>query len=292
MAGKKEYWSMTEGAFNCLIDKERTAAFKNAIHNTVKKGDIVVDMGTGSGILAMLAAGAGAKKVYAVEYDENNIRTLENNFKINGFEDKIKLIKGDIRKVKLPEKVDVIIGEMIATGLIEEQQIPAMNNILKYAKRSVRILLKKYECFADLVYHKNDYYGYEFDILRYEYTDVKETWAESFSGKIKHRANKFSNKEKYKIIDFTKIIKDLEINKKLIFAISKNGIINGIRISGKTIFYDNSSFGGSFAYSYPIIIPFKKTAVKRGDRFKVSLKYMLCGGFQNFKYSIKKLNFK
>ena len=49
----KEYWSMTEGVFNCLIDEERTKAFEKAILNTVKKGDIVVDMGTGSGVLAM-----------------------------------------------------------------------------------------------------------------------------------------------------------------------------------------------------------------------------------------------
>ena len=33
----KEYWSMTEGVFNCLIDEERTNAFEKAILNTVKK---------------------------------------------------------------------------------------------------------------------------------------------------------------------------------------------------------------------------------------------------------------
>ncbi len=126
------YWSMTEGAFNCLIDEERTESFKKAIKNTVKVGDIVVDIGSGSGVLAMLAADCGAKKVYAVELDKRNIRTLSSTFKINNLDKKIIVLEGDVRNIKLPEKIDVIIGEMIATGLIEELQIPAMNNIIKY----------------------------------------------------------------------------------------------------------------------------------------------------------------
>ena len=56
----EQYWSMTEGVFNCLIDTKRSIAFKKAIQKTVKVGDVVVDMGTGSGILAMFAAKAGA----------------------------------------------------------------------------------------------------------------------------------------------------------------------------------------------------------------------------------------
>jgi protein arginine N-methyltransferase 7 len=126
---------MTEGVFNCLIDEERTMAFAKAIAATVRPGDVVVDMGTGSGVLAMLAARAGAKKVYAIEIDRSNIATLNAVFRANALEDRIVLIHGDVCKVDLPEKVDVIIGEMIATALIEELQVPAMNNMLRFAKR-------------------------------------------------------------------------------------------------------------------------------------------------------------
>jgi hypothetical protein len=129
------YWSMTEGVFNCLIDEERTMAFAKAIATTVRPGDVVVDMGAGSGVLAMLAARAGAKKVYAIEIDRSNIATLNAVFRANALEDRIVLIHGDVCKVDLPEKVDVIIGEMIATALIEELQVPAMNNMLRFAKR-------------------------------------------------------------------------------------------------------------------------------------------------------------
>jgi predicted RNA methylase len=107
-----------------LIDAKRTSAFKNAIENSVKPGDIVVDMGTGTGVLAMFAAKMGAKKVYAIENDPKNVMTLHKTFKLNGYNN-IVVIEGDVTKINLPEKVDVIIGEMIATALIEELQVPA-----------------------------------------------------------------------------------------------------------------------------------------------------------------------
>jgi len=40
VASLKEYWSMTEGVFYCLYDRKRSLAFKKAIQNTVRKGDI------------------------------------------------------------------------------------------------------------------------------------------------------------------------------------------------------------------------------------------------------------
>lgn len=276
--GTKEYWSMTEGVFNCLIDRKRSLAFKRAVFNTVQKGDVVVDMGTGSGILAMFAAAAGAKKVYAVEYDENNIRTLKENFEINGFGDRIILIKGDVRKIKIPEKVDVIVGEMIATGLIEEQQIQAMNNILKYSKKNVKVLIKSYESYVDLVYNKEMFYGYKFRNIKYEYTGV---------GEVKSRL--FSNKKIYSRVNFLKENKKNSINEKLVLDIKKNGKINGLRISSKTNFFDNSKLDYSFAYSYPIILPIGEIRVKKYDKFLVKLSYDLCGGFNKLKYSVSKI---
>lgn len=272
-----QYWSMTEGVFNCLIDTVRTKSFSKAISRTVSKGDVVVDMGTGSGILAMLAAKAGAKKVYAVEIDPNNIKTLRSTFKKNGFDNVIEVIEGSILEVLLPEKVDVVIGEMIATALIEELQVLAMNHILKFAKKDVKVLLNKYETFVDIVYNKNDYYDFSFDILRYEYPDEFDLKSKCYSDKILVRS-----------FDFSSPVKNLSVNVRLEIPIKKTGFVNGIRLSGKTTFYDGSTLGSTFAYDYPLILPIVETVVKKGDSFKVNLKYKICGGINSLKYAILK----
>lgn len=57
-------WKSQKGM---LIDDERTLGFERAIMAVVRSGDRVVDVGTGSGILAMIAARRGAGEVYALE---------------------------------------------------------------------------------------------------------------------------------------------------------------------------------------------------------------------------------
>lgn len=268
---------MTEGVFNCLIDEERSKAFEKAINNIVKKGDVVVDMGTGSGILAMFAVKAGAKKVYAIELDKNNIATLRAIFEVNKMSDKIIIIQGDVTKVDLPEKVDVIIGEMIATALIDELQVPATNNMLRFAKEKTRVLLREYRTFVDLVYNNENYHNLSFNLFRYEYPDLK-----------KLRSISLSDKHLIYTADFTKINNNLKVNREIEVKIKKAGILNGIRLSGETLFDDGSKLGATFAYDYPIILPIDTIPVKRGDSFEISLSYKICGGMKTLKYSLHK----
>ena len=78
--------SIPMGAFNpsyhyeMLIDQRRVKPFEEAIRSAISSSDVVLDIGTGSGILAILAARAGAKKVYAIERMADMRQIAESNF--------------------------------------------------------------------------------------------------------------------------------------------------------------------------------------------------------------------
>ena len=108
-----------------VSDRPRTDAFAAAIREVVKAGDVVLDVGTGTGILAMIAANAGAKKVFAVDATEIADVAVE-LVKINGFSDRVEVIRGRANELQLDEKADVIISEWLGNAAFAEGMLPAV----------------------------------------------------------------------------------------------------------------------------------------------------------------------
>ncbi|GBF96659.1 arginine N-methyltransferase [Raphidocelis subcapitata] len=110
-----------------LEDHKRTGAYYNAVLQNRRQfhGKVVLDVGTGSGILAIFAAKAGARKVYAVEATDmaKQARTL---VEANKFSDVIEVIQGTIESIELPEKVDVIISEWMGYFLLRESMLDSV----------------------------------------------------------------------------------------------------------------------------------------------------------------------
>ncbi|MDA0738644.1 MAG: 50S ribosomal protein L11 methyltransferase [Nitrospirae bacterium] len=102
-----------------LVDDVRTGAYGQAISRVVKAGDVVVDLGCGSGILSLLARRAGAKHVYAIE-SEAVIEMAKLVAAKNGYQDKITFFNDVSFNVELPEKADVIVTETMGTFGFEE----------------------------------------------------------------------------------------------------------------------------------------------------------------------------
>lgn len=93
-------------------DRHRVAAYERALREVVKQGDVVVDLASGTGILGMLAARAGAARVYAIE--EDGIAGLARQIaKANGLDGVITGVRGHSRAVTLPERGDVVVCDQI-----------------------------------------------------------------------------------------------------------------------------------------------------------------------------------
>ncbi|EJK74463.1 hypothetical protein THAOC_03858 [Thalassiosira oceanica] len=88
-----------------LTDHNRMAAYHAAIMGNadIFKDKVVMDVGTGSGILAVWAAQAGAKRVYAIEYTDM-AKHARRVVKSNGLEDVVTVIQGAVEEVILPEE--------------------------------------------------------------------------------------------------------------------------------------------------------------------------------------------
>jgi len=98
-------------AFHVLEDVYEPAedTFLLADNLAVREGDLVLDMGTGCGILAVLAA-KKAKKVVAVDLNPHAARCAKLNAEIHGVTDKVDTRLGDLLKpIKKSEKFDVIV---------------------------------------------------------------------------------------------------------------------------------------------------------------------------------------
>ncbi len=111
--------------YRMLSDHVRMKAFEKAIQDVVNPGDVVCDFGTGSGVLAMLACRAGARRVYAIDRS-SFIRTAAKLCETNGFADRITFLRSDARSVTLPEDVDVLISEWLGNAALEENMLPPL----------------------------------------------------------------------------------------------------------------------------------------------------------------------
>ena len=103
-----------------LHDDRRTSDYVGAVRSAVRSDDIVLDIGTGSGVLAIAAARAGARHVYAVEASDI-ADVAERVFAANGMQDRVTLIRGWSRDVELPEPADVLVAEVIGNEPFEEE---------------------------------------------------------------------------------------------------------------------------------------------------------------------------
>ncbi|MCI5119779.1 MAG: methyltransferase domain-containing protein [Candidatus Electrothrix sp. AUS4] len=108
-----------------LFDRIRCEAFKKAIFSAVSPGDVVLDVGAGSGILSMFAAQAGAAKVYAVERTVT-AQLARQLIEKNDFQDRVIIMQGDIDHVELPEKADVLVMEWMGGFGVDENLLPPL----------------------------------------------------------------------------------------------------------------------------------------------------------------------
>ena len=94
-----------------------TALCIRALEELVRPGMTVFDVGTGSGVLAIVAAKFGAKRVEAVDFDPVAVRVARENVRQNDVEDVVRTGQSDLLK-SVEGRADLIIANIIADIIV------------------------------------------------------------------------------------------------------------------------------------------------------------------------------
>lgn len=119
-----------------INDFERNEAYREALKRAVKPDSLVLEIGTGSGIVAMMAARAGARQVVTCEVNPILARVARETVANNGYADRVSVVAKLSTQLSvgeggdLPEKADVFVSELINIGMLA----PRMLSVLQHAR--------------------------------------------------------------------------------------------------------------------------------------------------------------
>jgi tetratricopeptide (TPR) repeat protein len=115
-----------------INDEERNIAYARALERAVKPGDIVFEVGTGSALVAMMAARAGAELVVTCEAVPVLADVAKETVDRNGLTPRIRVLSKRSTQVKLgedlPERADVFVSELINIGMLAPNMLPIIQH--------------------------------------------------------------------------------------------------------------------------------------------------------------------
>ena len=115
-----------------INDEERNAAYERALAHAVTPDSVVFEIGTGSALVAMMAARAGAKRVVTCEAVPILAEIARDTVARNGFADRITVLGKRSTQVTLgedlPEKADVFVSELLNIGMLAPNMLPIIQH--------------------------------------------------------------------------------------------------------------------------------------------------------------------
>lgn len=139
-----------------IADAVRVDTYRDAIRRYVKPGDVVVDLGTGTGILSLLAAAQRPRVIYAL--DHSDLIALAKRIAEHNRVGNISFVKTHSRDFAPAEPVDVLLHEQMGDALLNENMV---ENLLDLKRRVLkptgRILPGRFELFFEPVSLKDEY---------------------------------------------------------------------------------------------------------------------------------------
>lgn len=215
--------------YGMLSDSIRMEAFRQAIHQAVKPGDIVVDLGAGTGILSFLAIQAGASQVFAIEQGDS-IDLARAVAAKNNMADRIVFLNQNSKEVTLPVQADVIVSETLGSFGVDENTleftIDARDRFLKpngvLIPQGLHLHLAPVE--SKSIHAKIEFWR---DIHGIDFTPAQEVFGRKIMVESVHARQLLAKPAAFQSIDFHQESNPISAGK-VLFQMKRDGIVHGI----------------------------------------------------------------
>lgn len=254
-----------------LRDRRRSEGLCRAIDRLVRPGMRVLDLGTGTGILALQAARAGAE-VTALEL-QRAPAALAAALARHHCPGRLELLREEARRYRPARPFDLIICEMIDTWLIRELQVQVMRHALEHCLApGGQVLPRRALCFVEPVEVDFRVGDFEIPLPHYETADLYP--AKGIGERV--QAGEF---------DFA-VSGDEEISWQVTMSIFEYGVCNGLRLSMEVQLLDGMLLGGSDWFAPPLVLPVPPLPLAPGGELTAWFRYRCGGGFRDFSWAI------
>lgn len=221
--------------FAMMNDTLRNKAYEKAIAEMVTPDSIVLDIGTGSGLLAMFAARAGAKKVYSCERIAPIAEKANEIIASNGFADVITVLNKDSRTLEvgsdLTEKADILVSEIFDVGLLGEGIIATVDDAFKRLLKADAVSIpKRAKIYGALIEsQKLIDYGRVFNICGFNLSKFNELSTSSyFQAQLSQFPHRLMS-DVFEVFDFDfKRTAFVPQKRKIPITVKENGICHGV----------------------------------------------------------------
>ncbi|MCK5302281.1 MAG: 50S ribosomal protein L11 methyltransferase [Candidatus Thorarchaeota archaeon] len=252
-------------AVSLLSHRSRLSKFQRALQKVVQPESRVVDIGTGTGILALIAARAGAKSVTAVEVNGKSLNYARKAAQINGLSQRVSFVESHFEDYVPEEQADIVICEMLSSMLLIEQQVPACAHAARRILKPGGIILPVSASVYAVPVECQSLWE-RFNLFDLEFPKVPQTLG-------KGDAKDLSDAALVTKFDFS--IPDIpaEVNEMLEFVIVEEGRLHGLVGFFKAHLYEDITLGMDDGWRELFLPLDEPIEVSKGTRVSVQLRF-------------------
>jgi type I protein arginine methyltransferase len=231
-----------------LADAVRIKAYQRALQQIVKPGMVVLEIGTGPGIFAVLACQLGAKRVYAIE--SNSIIQLARGIAAaNHCSDKIEFIEEISTRVTMPIQADLIVSDLRGILPLLENLIPSIADARRRFLAPGGSLIGRKDHLHAAVVEAPDAYekivgSWEHNVLGQDLNLARQMSVNNFHRLRPARDQLLTNANLWRTLDYSRI-EDPDIQGELTWTAKRDGVGHGIVVWFDADLADGVGFSNS-----------------------------------------------